>query len=171
MSFDLILVGTDAAGDEKQVAALIERTLRDLGARGKSAEALFLLADGSLIEMSLEAASLHLSIRDDTKVVMEAIFALAEATGAFIVPVENPVAIRTPSNHRDPADADVDGLKLHEAADVAELAEHLSGGYGDWSDYRDQVVTHTPTPPPPTPPSSVTPPAKKGWLAGLLSKS
>lgn len=27
MSFDLILVGTDAAGDERQVAALVERTL------------------------------------------------------------------------------------------------------------------------------------------------
>lgn len=173
MSFDLILVGTDAAGDDRQATALIERTLLALGARGKSAEGLFVLADGALLEMSIEETSVHLSIRDDTQVVMAAIFALAEATHAFIVPVENPLAIRTPSNQREAADADVDGLEVVEAADVAALAEHLSGGYGDWSDYRDQIVLEAATTPPPpaTPPSPATPPVKKGWFASLFSKS
>jgi len=171
MSFDLILVGTDAAGDERQVAALIERTLLGLGARGKSAEGLFVLADGALLEMSLEATALHLSIRDDTQVVMAAIFAMAEATQAFIVPVENPLAIRTPANHRVPADADVEGLQVVEAADASALAEHLSGGFGGWSDYRDQIVSQPPPAPPPPIAPAAPAPVKKGWFAGLFSKS
>lgn len=138
MSFDVWLVPPDEAMSEEGARTAIDRALAEFGADLVDDEIAF--RDGSYLTFYGEPfPGGYFSFRHLDARISAVIFAVADATGCFIV-LSEPPFLRTPSN-RSPMPAGFDEtFEPVDVPDADDLLRRMEVRFLEWSDYRNQIV-------------------------------
>lgn len=163
MSFDVFLIPSSATPNATSWAKCVSQVLADAGAKTSGDGVDVTLPDGASFELHASGSpGAMFALRGFAPSICEAVYRLADATSCFIVPSGGTdAALRTPGNSGEPPPGE--GFPPIERVDsAAQLTTRLAPDFGNWSDFRDQVVSSSvkmePVPPP------------KGFWARLLSK-
>jgi hypothetical protein len=139
MSFDVFLAPSSLTPDTTEFARRFDEALAGIGGV-REHDTNVSLADGSLVEVfgvGEGSPGAMFAIRGFTPAVASAIYVTAEATRCFVISSADGSAIKTAANEGTPPEGFPDFAVV---SDERELMEKLGSPFGDWAEYRDQIV-------------------------------